>query len=287
MAERPPELPPLRREVRPLESALPRGIGRALKLLAAWWALPTPIPPGVYSLGSPDARSPVLLTGNFLASVEAVRSAIGPGSCYAIVQDTNGWNVWCASDAGLFTAERAAALMHLFEVERLVEHRRVVIPGLGARVRAHLAEVTGWEVVAGPLEARDLPAFLEGPELTPAMRSLDRMYGLRDRVRVGALTAIQLPLWMLPLRLLPKSLRSPVWRFALAASLVLPLFHYVIPGRTGVVKGGLLGLGAGATMLIANPRRALSAAVVAAFAPFVGWIYQSTSPVVYWKRVLR
>ena len=285
VAERPTTLPPLRREATPLVASLPRGIAGALLRVAAWWAFPIPIPPGVYYLGSPDAHAPVFLTGNFLASVEAVCRALAQFNCYVIVQDTSGWNIWCASDAGLFTAERAAAQMQLYGIEQLVAHRRVVIPGLGGRIRARLAELTRWEVITGPLAARDLPEFLEKLELTQAMQSLDRMYPLRERLRVSALTAVQLPVWLLPLRLLPSSLRRPVWRFALAASWSLPLLHYLLPGRTGVVKGQILGLGVGAAMLVANPARWAAAAAIAASAPFIGWIYQSTSPVVYWKRI--
>jgi CO dehydrogenase/acetyl-CoA synthase delta subunit len=287
VAERPEALPPRARQVEPLEAALPRGVGGVLLRLAAWWALPVPVRPGLYSHGSPEAHAPVLLTGNFLGSVEAVRHGLGARDCYVVVEDTSGWNVWCASDAGLFTAERAAALMQLSGLERLVADRRVIIPGLGSRIRSHLAELTGWEVITGPLAAQDLPEFLEEPKLTPPMRSLDRTYRLRERLRVGALTAVQLPLWLLPLRLLPSPVRGPVSRFALAASWVLPLLHYRLPGRTGIVKGGVLSLGVGAAMLAANPNRVASAVAVAASGPFVGWIYQSTSPVVFWKRIWR
>jgi len=140
-------------------------------------------------------------------------------------------------------------------------------------------------VITGPLEARDLPEFLRQHELTPAMRSLDRMYRLRERIRVGALTVVQLPIWLLPLRFLRPPLRDSVWRFALAASWVLPLCHYILPWRTGILKGSVLGLQASALMLLGNRRRWAPALAVLASAPFIGWIYQSTSPVVYWKRI--
>jgi 2-polyprenyl-3-methyl-5-hydroxy-6-metoxy-1,4-benzoquinol methylase len=285
VAERPATLLPMRRLTRPLDTALPRGVVRSVLRVAAWFALPIPVAPGVYRVGTPNAESPVLLTGNFLASVEALRRALAGRDGYLIVTDTSGWNVWCASDARLFTAEKATALIRFYDVERLVSHRRIVIPRLGGRIRTHLAALTRWEVVTGPIEARDLPAYLDGGAVTPAMRSLDRMYRLPERLRVCALTMAQLPLLLLPFRLLPKPVRRAALRYALVASWILPLFHYQLPGRTGIVKSGVLG-GAVSVILLTSGRRYRAQAVaVLLSAPYIGWIYQSSSPVIYWKRL--
>jgi hypothetical protein len=82
---------------------------------------------------------------------------------------------------------------------------------------------------------RDLPDFLEDSTITPAMRSLGRMYRLPERARVGALSVVQMPLWLLPFRVLPKPLRLSVRRYAVVTSWVLPVLHYQLPGRTGIV----------------------------------------------------
>ena len=210
VAERPAVLPSVQRATKPLDRAVPRGLARVGLRIAAWFSLPIPIASGVYRLGTPGPYDPVLLSGNFLASVEAVRHALVGRDAYLIVADTSGWNVWCASDAGLFTAEKAATLIRLYDVEHLVVHRRVVVPRLAGRIRSSLAALTGWDVVTGPIEARDLPDFLQDGAITPAMRSLDRMYRLPERLRVGALTMMQMPLWLLPFQVLPKPLRRAV-----------------------------------------------------------------------------
>lgn len=287
VAERPAELRFLRRDIVPLDGVLPGGIARITLHLAAWLAFPIAIPPGVYQIGSPTPDSPVMLTGNFLATVEMLQRALVGESCYVIVEDTSGWNVWCASDAGLFTAEKAAALIDLYGLDHLVTQHRLVIPRLGGRVRERLADLSQWDVVIGPVEARDIPEFLQRDHVTPAMRDLDRMYGVRERLRVGALTMIQLPVWLFPLRWLPPSLRRPVWRFALLATWLLPIGHYWIVGRTGIVKGGVLGLAASVMMLLNSPRHWTRAVAVFLSGPLIGWIYQSTSPVIYWKRLLK
>ncbi len=146
--------------------------------------------------------------------------------------------------------------------------------------------MTGWEVIVGPIEARDLPEFMAAG-LSPAMHSLRRGYGLPERVRVGALTLVQLLLFLLPLRFVAPSLRRPALRFALVASWMLPLAHDRLPGRTGVVKAmALAGPVAllGATTGRIRPSAALT---ILAVAPLVGWVYQSSSPVVFWKRLWR
>ena len=284
-AKRPATLPAQWRDTRPLESALPRGLVRAGLRLAAWFALPIPIASGVYRVGTPGPDDPVLLTGNFLATVEKLRLALAGQSCYLIVEDTSGWNVWCASDAGLFTAERAAALMRLYGIERLTPQRTVIIPRLGGRVGKKLTELTQWHVVTGPIEARDLPDFLKDATITPEMRNLDRMYRLPERLRVGALTMVQLPLFLLPFRFFPAPVRRSVWRFAVVASWVLSVFHYQTPGRTGIVKGTALGGGVGLALLIRNRKYRAHAIAILLCAPLIGWIYQSSCPVIFWKRI--
>lgn len=138
----------------------------------------------------------------------------------------------------------------------------------------------------GPIEARDLPAFLtSGP--SPAMHDLRRLYRVPERIRVASLTLLQLPLVLLPLRLLPAALRGPAWRQALVASLVLPLAHDRLPGRTGVVKGAALGGAVAAAGVGTRRLRIVPALVLLATSPLVGWIYQSSSPVVFWKRLWR
>ncbi len=125
VAVRPPSLPPLQRTIRNLDEVLPSGPRRCLLRAAAWFALPIAVRPGVYRIGDPGAAGPVLLTGNYLASVEAVQSALAGRDAYLAVEDSHGWNVWCASDAGLFDAEKAAALVELHGLDGLVEPRRI------------------------------------------------------------------------------------------------------------------------------------------------------------------
>lgn len=286
VATRPATLPTATRALPPLEGALPVGARGAARRAAAWIGLPIAVAPGVYRIGEPPRDAPVLLTGNFLSSVLAVRDGLAGHDAFVVVEDSEGWNVWCASDAGLFTAERGAALIELSGLaESLVAHR-IIVPRLGGRVGRRLADLTGWETVVGPLEARDLTQFL-AHGMDREMRSLARMYGMRERLRVASMTAIQLPLYLLPLRLLPREWRRGTGAAALLEALVLPVAHDRLPGPTGVVKGAALGVVAALGGIVSGRTGIRGALTTLAIAPFVGWVYQSTSPVVFWRRLFR
>ena len=52
------------------------------------------VEPGLYSLGSPTARSPVFVTANYTLSFDALRSALAGAEGYFLILDTQGINVW-------------------------------------------------------------------------------------------------------------------------------------------------------------------------------------------------
>jgi len=276
-----------------LEPMLHTGV-RGLFLDALLWAAPLPlaVKSGLYRLGKPKGGSPLFLTSNFYMTFKKVVEGLRGLDCYLLVEDTEGWNVWCAADAGLFTAEKAAALIKVYSLEDMLSHRSIVLPGLGSKIGRRLEALTGWRVVKAPLYARDLPDFIDsGYRLTKAMRRLD--YSLPARLRVGVMSALFAPLWALPLLL-------GGWRYFLGftllgvfLSLFLSLFHYILPGKTGVVKGGwiggLLALGLlGRHLISGGPLdRSLGWQLPLLFfyALLFGWHYQSESPVIFWKRI--
>ena len=141
------------------------------------------IPPGLYAVGSPTNRSPVLLSANYKLSFDALRGVLGGRDAWILVLDTRGINVWCAAGKGTFgTAEvvRSVAACGLADV---VLHRRLVAPQLGAPgIAAHEVQMaTGFRVVYGPVRAKDLPAFLDARlTATPEMRRV--RFDLRDRL---------------------------------------------------------------------------------------------------------
>jgi acetyl-CoA decarbonylase/synthase complex subunit gamma len=46
-------------------------------------------------------------------------------------------------------------------VEKVVKHRKIIIPGYVAVLSGRLEEATGWEVMVGPKEASFIPRYLK------------------------------------------------------------------------------------------------------------------------------
>jgi hypothetical protein len=64
------------------------------------------VDPGLYALGRPDEKSPVLVTANYKMSFDRLRRALPGRNAWILVLDTKGINVWCAAGKGTFgTAE--------------------------------------------------------------------------------------------------------------------------------------------------------------------------------------
>jgi len=300
-----------RREL--LDPVIHSGLKGFLWDFLCWlFILPLAVRSGLYRIGSPTPDSPLLLTCNFYMTFKQVVKALQGRHCWLLVEDTEGWNVWCAADARIFSAEKAAALMRAYDVNNLCNHKTIVVPRLGGTIARRLSELTalrpglrraqssrsgqGWRVIKGPIEARDLPAFIEGGLVTTRpMRSLRRYYSLPQRVRVGTLTALIAILCALPFLFILREFLPFFLAFGLISSFVLGIFHYWIPGRTGVVKELLLAALAfigllGWTVAQSQPLTLRLGWVILALLiySFVqGFMYQSTTPVIYWRRLWR
>ncbi|MFU8768691.1 MAG: mercury methylation corrinoid protein HgcA [Desulfotignum sp.] len=121
------------------------------------------VSPGLYAIGSPDQNSEVLVTANFKLTFDHLRSAVGGVSAWILVLDTKGVNVWCAAGKGTFSTRKLVKRIKEDSLERVVAHRRVIVPQLGATgVSARqVKEQSGFRVVYGPVRACDIPAFLD------------------------------------------------------------------------------------------------------------------------------
>ena len=52
------------------------------------------VDPGLYRVGAPDRRSPVLVTANYKLTVDTLRKALVGQNVWVLVLDTAGVNVW-------------------------------------------------------------------------------------------------------------------------------------------------------------------------------------------------
>jgi acetyl-CoA decarbonylase/synthase complex subunit gamma len=131
------------------------------------------IDPGLYALGNPDPSSSVLVTANYKLTFDRLRQALPNRSFWLLVLDTKGVNVWCAAGKGTFGTEELVERIRVSGLEKVVDHRELILPQLGGPgVAAHLVKkLSGFKVIYGPILAKDLPAFMEaGKKATPEMR---------------------------------------------------------------------------------------------------------------------
>ncbi len=124
--------------------------------------LPRPTPPDLYELNHPDAASPVLVTGNseFTLTVLTGLLAATVSPFYLLLVDCRGDTVDMAMVYESFTPERLRRGLEAHGLSSRLNHRRLLIPGFCAPLKDELARVTGWEIVAGPVCAGELPLFL-------------------------------------------------------------------------------------------------------------------------------
>lgn len=144
------------------------------------------VAPGLYAMGDPGPDSPVLATANYKLTFDHLRRALRGIAAWILVLDTKGVNVWCAAGKGTFATAELVRRMREVGLDRVVAHRTVIVPQLGAvGVAAHAVKAaTGFRVVFGPVRADDLPAFLSaGMRASPAMRTV--RFNMWDRFVVA------------------------------------------------------------------------------------------------------
>jgi len=232
------------------------------------------VAPGLYALGSPHSLSPVLVSANYKMSFDILRSRLKGYDAWLLVLDTVGVNVWCAAGKGSFGTTELIGRIQKSELAKVVQHRQVIVPQLGAvGVAAHeVREATGFRVIYGPVAAKDLPAFIEaGMKATPAMRR--KHFPLSERLvlipmeLLPALKLSFLPLlvvlflggwetlgdgryWENLFQRAPLSITSLM--LAIVGGAVLtPLLLPFLPFRAFSLKGAVVGVFACALVLIA------------------------------------
>lgn len=133
------------------------------------------VPPGLYAAGDPSRDSDVFVTANYKLSFDILRRELAGMNAWVLVLDTKSINVWCAAGKGTFGTDELVNRIGSVRLAELVAHRRLILPQLGA-VGVNSAEVrkrTGFRVSFGPVEARDIPAYVAaGYVKTPEMRTI-------------------------------------------------------------------------------------------------------------------
>lgn len=214
------------------------------------------VPAGLYAVGAPGPHDPVVVTANYKMSYDLVRRALQGRNVWLLVLETFGVNVWCAAGKGTFGTDELVARIESTALHRVVSHRRLLLPIMGAvGVAAHqVAQRTGFMVRYATLRADDLPAYLDnGMVTTPQMRELT--FTFRER---AALVPVELVLalrWIAvwggvlgSIAFFTGGMAAAVtlltgYLGSVAAGLVaVPLLLPWLPGRSFSIKGAVAGL---------------------------------------------
>lgn len=223
------------------------------------------VAPGLYAFGEPDANADVLISANYKLSLDSLRQELNGLNLWILVLDTKGINVWCAAGKGTFGTEELVRRIAEARLESVVDHRRLIIPQLGA-VGINAAEIrkrTGFRVSFGPVRAADIPAYLRaGRKKTPEMSTVN--FTMLDRLVLAPMeinpSVKKYPLFAAGILLLFGLQRegimfSSAWDGGLpflllglvaivAGALITPVLLPFIPFRSFALKGLLAGFAA-------------------------------------------
>jgi acetyl-CoA decarbonylase/synthase complex subunit gamma len=223
------------------------------------------VEPGLYAVGTPDKNSEVLVTANYKLTFDILRRNLAGIPAWVLVLDTKSINVWCAAGKGTFGTEELIKRMAVVQLDRVVDHRRVILPQLGA-VGVASGEVqkrTGFRVHFGPCEARDIPAYLKAGRKKTREMSVMR-FGLVDRIVLTPMeinpamkqyrwfaAAVLIIFGLQPSGILFSSAWSGGLPFlllglvaVLAGAFLTPALLPYVPFRSFAVKGWIMGMAA-------------------------------------------
>jgi hypothetical protein len=228
------------------------------------------IAPGLYAVGAASADSPVLVTANYKLSFDTLRRELAGVDAWVLVLDTRGVNVWCAAGKKLFSHEELALRVQRTGLERVVHHRRLILPQLAATgVSARqVKKKCGFEVVWGPVQARHVRDFLRnGMQADAATRRVTFTFGERLILVPVELSLLPKPTAVILAALfLMSGIGGKIFSFdaawargltaaaayaagVLAGSVATPALLPWIPGRAFALKGALTGTAVGGLLV--------------------------------------
>jgi acetyl-CoA decarbonylase/synthase complex subunit gamma len=220
------------------------------------------VDPGLYALGNPSPKSPVLVTANYKMSFDRLRAALPQKDAWILVLDTKGINVWCAAGKGTFGTteliQRAAtSSLRLHRVPPRFDTSQLSAPGVAAH---EVKKLSGFKVIYGPLKPKISEFLNNGMRAVPEMRvktftTLERMVLIPIEL-VSALKVATVAVFVLailsgflgPGSFLDNALRcglvalSALATAVMAGAVLAPLLLPWLPGRAFSIKGLPLGI---------------------------------------------
>ena len=125
--------------------------------------VPIQVKAGLYSVGEPTDKSPVMFTTNFSLTYFTVRADIEKSKvpAWLLVVDTEGQSVMTAFAAGKLTPESVAKAIEDFQVKEKSSRNEIILPGMVSRMSGKLGELTDMKITVGPRESSGLPKLMK------------------------------------------------------------------------------------------------------------------------------
>mgnify|MGYP001826810642 FL=1 len=263
------------------------------------------VAPGLYAVGAPDRSAPVLVTANYKLSFDTLRFALPGMHLWLLVLDTCGINVWCAAGKGTFSTQELVFRVESSGLAKLVDHRRLIVPQLGATGISALQvkKQSGFSVQFGPLRASDIAAWFDnGKREIEGMR--DVTFSIKERaelIPVEFHLALKSMWWLFPLlfivsgigpdleitaRLMSRGMWMVVALLAgMGAGIILvPLLLPWLPGRAFALKGAAAGLLCGLLLIFLTetglrlPELLALLGVVVVMSSYLGMNFTGSTP---------
>ncbi len=124
---------------------------------------PMTVTQGIYPIGTPNEKSPVLVTTNFALTYFIVSGEIESSRVpsWLLIKDSEGLSVLTAWAAGKFAGDDVGAFVKKSGIMDKVKHTELIIPGYAAAIVGDIEEeLPGWTITVGPREAAHIPGFL-------------------------------------------------------------------------------------------------------------------------------
>lgn len=121
------------------------------------------VPCVLLEIHSPTAGSPVLITSNFQETVRIMTEILEKTGTPAFLLPTftHGYSVDNAVPERMFKATEVWKALKENAVEQKVGRTVMIIPGLAGRERNPIRQMTGWEVLVGPMSGFLAPLFIQ------------------------------------------------------------------------------------------------------------------------------
>ncbi|MFW9995082.1 MAG: acetyl-CoA decarbonylase/synthase complex subunit gamma [Candidatus Odinarchaeota archaeon] len=121
------------------------------------------VEPGLTEINNPNDKSPVCISTNFALTYYTIKSDFESQKLgtWLLVVDTGGLGVEAAVAGGQLTTDKIVDLMNETKIADKVAHKKIVLPGLAARLSGEMEDASGWQITVGPKDSADIKKVYE------------------------------------------------------------------------------------------------------------------------------